>query len=371
MKAALLTGGGDCSSLNAAIRAVAKSLVVNYDAEIIGIEDGFLGLIERRVRSLDTEHFDGLIHEGGTILGTCNRASPTNYKGRDLRQEVHAYYQQLGLDCIIALGGDGTMSLCHELAQTGMNFIGIPKTIDNDLPHTDRTFGFDSAVSIVTEAIDRLQTTARSHHRVMIVETMGRYAGWIALYGGVSGDADVILIPEYPYHVEEVISVIHERRSRNKHTIIVVAEGATAADSGETIVSKTIADSPDPIRLGGVGRWLQNEIEKQLDDVEVRTTVLGHTQRGGPPTSFDRIFATNLGCYAATLVGERKFNTMACVRDNQMYSVPLSKVANNTRTVTADDMTLLSAMYCGISFGVPGLKEKVLKNAVKTSPHLR
>lgn len=369
MKVGLLTGGGDCSGLNAAIRAVAKSLMINYQADIIGIEDGFLGLIEQRTRQLGFADFEGLIHEGGTILGSCNRASPLNYKGQDVREDVYAYYRQLGLDCIIALGGDGTMSLCHELTSTGMSFVGIPKTIDNDLQHTDRTFGFDTAVSIVTEAVDRLQTTARSHHRVMVVETMGRYAGWIALYGGVSGDADVILIPEFPYQTDEVVSVIRERKAQNQHTIIVIAEGAKAKD-GQSVVSKTVDGSPDPVRLGGVGHWLQNEIESRVD-VEVRTTVLGHTQRGGPPTSFDRVFATNLGCFAASLAGKRQYDVMACVRDSQMYSVPLADVANKVRTVTEDDMTLLSALYCGVNFATPDLRQRALGNMSKIIPHLR
>ncbi len=369
MKVGLLTGGGDCSSLNAAIRGVAKSLITNHQAQIIGIEDGFLGLIEQRVRPLELDDFEGLIHEGGTILGTCNRASPMNYRGKDLRQEVLHYYKSLQLDCIVALGGDGTMSLCHELSSTGMAFVGIPKTIDNDLMHTDRTFGFDTAVSIVTEAIDRLQTTGRSHHRIMIVETMGRYAGWVALYGGVAGDANIILIPEFPFDLQEILSVLQSRKAAKKHSIIVVAEGAVS-QLGEQVISQHVDNSPDPIRLGGVAQTLQNQLEP-LIDAEIRTTVLGHIQRGGPPTSFDRIFATNLGCFAAKMVAAKRYDHMVCVTDNQLQAVPLANVANQTRRVNLDDMTLLSALDSGISFGVSGLRQTVLEQLRETPLHLR
>lgn len=368
MRIGILTGGGDCSSLNAAIRGVAKSLILNQSAEIVGIEDGILGMIEKRVRPLQTQDFNGLIHEGGTLLGSCNRASPANYQGRDVRRQVAQYYRELQLDCIVALGGDGTMSMCHDLAGLGMNFVGIPKTIDNDLMHTDRTFGFDTAVSIVTEAIDRLQTTGRSHHRVMIVETMGRYAGWVALYGGVAGDADIILIPEFPYHIEEVLAVIEARVKQHSHSIIVVAEGAMPIH-GSVKIGKTVEGSPDPIRLGGVGQFLQEQIESRCT-AEVRTTVLGHIQRGGPPTAFDRIFATNLGCFAAHLVATRQFGRMVCVKDNQLQTVSIADVANQTRTVTSDDMTLLSALGSGVSFGVPDLQSRItLKKS--DHPHLR
>lgn len=369
MKVGLLTGGGDCSSLNAAIRGVAKSLILNHNAQILGIEDGFLGLIEERVRPLDIDDFEGLINQGGTILGTCNRASPTHYRGKDIRQQVYAYYQSLQLDCIVALGGDGTMSLCHEMSELGMAFVGIPKTIDNDLMHTDRTFGFDTAVSIATEAIDRLQTTGRSHHRVMIVETMGRYAGWVALYAGVAGDADLILIPEFPYEVEEVIAVLKRLLEEKKHAIIVIAEGATTME-GVHMIKKIVENSPDSVRLGGAGHWLQMQIEQHFE-AEVRTTVLGHVQRGGPPTSFDRIFATNLGCYAAKMVAQKQFDHMVCVRDNLMQSVPLAAVANKTRTVGSDDMTLFSALDSGVSFGVPHLRDQLSPKSDFCLLHLR
>lgn len=351
MRIGILTGGGDCSSLNAAIRGVAKTLIETADAEIIGIEDGFLGLMERRVQYLDRRDCVGLIQSGGTILGTCNHASPLHYHGKNVAPAVADYYRELGLDCVVALGGDGTMSICHEMVQYGMNFVGIPKTIDNDLMHTDRSFGFDTAVSIVAESMDRLHTTGRSHHRVMIVETMGRYAGWIALYGGVAGDADIILVPEFPYELDEIVKVLRHRAQQNSYSMVVVAEGAKPKD-GAQVVSRNIANSPDPIRLGGVGHYLQQQLEQQQLDMEIRTTVLGHVQRGGQPTSFDRIFATNLGCYAAQLVLDRRYDCMVSVKDNCLGFVPLAEVANKTRKITLDDMTLLSAIYSGISFGV-------------------
>jgi len=357
MKVGILTGGGDCSSLNAAIAGVAKTLMECADAEIIGIEDGFLGLLERRVQYLDSRDCEGLINTGGTILGTCNRSTPLNHRGQSRAEEVADYYRELGLDCIVALGGDGTMSICHAMSQHGINFIGIPKTIDNDLMHTDRSFGFDTAVNVVACSMERLHTTGRSHRRVMIVETMGRYAGWIALYGGVAGDADMILVPEFPYELEEVVRFLRQRTEQGLYSMIVVAEGATPKD-GAMVVNRTIAGSPDPIRLGGVGHYLQQQIESQLD-AEVRTTVLGHVQRGGAPTTFDRLFATNLGCYAARLVIQQKYGHMVSVTNNVLSSVPLAEVANRTRYLTLDDMTLHSAIYSGINFGVADIKTQV------------
>lgn len=349
MRVGILTGGGDCASLNAAIHGVARNLLQEGAAELIGIEDGFLGLIEERSRPIHASDLEGLMHEGGTILGTCNKASPFAYQGQNRVQQVTGYYRSLGLDCIVALGGDGTMSLCHELSQHGLKFVGVPKTIDNDLMHTDRSFGFDTAVNIVAEAIDRLQSTGKSHHRVMIVETMGRYAGWIALYGGVAGDADVILLPEYPYDLDEVVAVVREREQHHQHTIIVVAEGATPR-AGERQVNQTVADSPDPVRLGGIAKLLQKQLEHQIDS-EVRITVLGHVQRGGPPTAFDRIFASNLGCYAAELVRRRQFGSMVSIQNGRFHSVALEEVAHQVRTVPVDDMTLFNALRSGISLG--------------------
>jgi 6-phosphofructokinase 1 len=235
-----------------------------------------------------------------------------------------------------------------------MNIVGVPKTIDNDIVATDRTFGFDTAVSIATDAIDRLQTTGQSHKRVMILETMGRYAGWIALHAGIAGGADVILLPELPFSVEEVARVVKERADRQRFTIVCVAEGAKTAE-GDMVVKERIEESPDPIRLGGIANWLKEELKPMVDS-EIRTVVLGHIQRGGSPTAFDRILATNFGAMAASLVAKEQYGRMVALRDQHLTSVELEKVANKTRTVPEDAMGILAAFSVGTSLGVPGMK---------------
>ena len=348
MKIGLLTGGGDCSALNAALRSAAQCLMGAGVNDIIGIEDGFLGLIEQRTRSLAQNELADIIGHGGTILGSCNKSSPLNFRGKNVAPEVTAYCQSLGLDAIIAFGGDGTMSLCHALAQYGLNFVGVPKTIDNDIMHTEQTFGFDSAVSVAVDAIDRLQTTAKSHHRTMIVETMRRYAGWIALYAGVAGNANVILLPELKYDLQKVAAIINARYQQRKHTMIVIAEGAAPAGGG-AVVSKTVANSPDPIRLGGAGFALQGALEP-LVTCEVRTTLLGHVQRGGAPTASDRILATNYGYRAAQLVLQKKWGQMVCLQNGQYTHAPLSTIANQVRKVDMDHPLFKAAQGCGIHF---------------------
>jgi phosphofructokinase-like protein len=353
LRVGLLTGGGDCPGLNAAIRAVSKTLMLTCNADIIGIEDGFLGLIEKRVRPLSYQDCSGILATGGTIIGTHNKANPFAYEGKDHSPAVKAYYDQLGLDALVIIGGDGTLSIGYELTKLGMNIVGIPKTIDNDLMCTDRTFGFDTAVSIVTDALDRLRTTGQSHKRIMILETMGRYAGWIALHAGMAGGADTILIPEHPYNIDEVVKSCNARMGSQHYSIVVVAEGAKPV-GGQLIVREKIADSPDPLRLGGIGNVLKMQLEERLD-AEVRSTALGHIQRGGSPTSYDRIFATNLGRYAANLVAARQFGRAVVMRDNKLSSVTLQKVANKTRLVPRTDRTFLSALSLGISFGDPAI----------------
>lgn len=355
MRVGILTGGGDCQGLNAAIAGAARSLIHEYDAEIIAIEEGFLGLIERRTRKLSLHDVTHILDKGGTVIGTCNRASPFNFKGQDVSEAVAEYYRELGLDCIISMGGDGSMTLCYEMSKLGMNFVGVPKTIDNDIAETDRTFGFDSAVNVAAEAIDRLRTTAQSHKRVMILETMGRYAGWIALHAGISGGADVILIPEFPYHLSEVVNTIEKRAAQQNYTIIVVAEGAHPVDGAISVSKSNLTDSPDPIRLGGIGNFLQKQLEECVD-YEIRTTVLGHVQRGGAPSAYDRLIATNVGCYAAALVAAKTYGRMVTVHNNHLSSVPLEAVAHNVRGVPKDDMTLVSALAMGVSMGDPDLK---------------
>ncbi len=352
MKVGILTGGGDCPGLNAVIRAVAKHLILHFDAELVGFEDGFLGMIERRSRPLSYRDVSGILTLGGTILGTHNKANPLSFygaDGADVSDDVVAYAEELGLDGVVVLGGDGTMSIAHALAEKGLPFVGVPKTIDNDLKSTDRTFGFDTAVSVVTDAVDRLQTTGQSHGRIMILETMGRYAGWIALEGALAGGADIVLIPEFPYELDEVVRVCREREDRQRFTVIVVAEGAKPA-GGSMTVRETIGDSPDPIRLGGVANVLRHELEQHLDS-EIRATVLGHVQRGGSPTHADRILATQYGMHAAELVGQGRWGHMVALQDGELTSVPLSEVANQTKNVPANDPLVAAAKAVGMSFG--------------------
>ncbi|MFT5143823.1 MAG: phosphofructokinase-like protein [Rhodothermales bacterium] len=357
LRVGLLTGGGDAPGLNAVIRAVTKSLILRHDAEVIGIEDGFLGLIEKRIRPLAYEDVSGILTLGGTILGTHNKANPFSYfkrGGADVSAAVLNYTKSIGLNALVAIGGDGTMSISSKLQNIGLNIVGVPKTIDNDIAATTRTFGFDTAVSIVTDAVDRLHTTAQSHQRVMIVETMGRYAGWIALHAGVAGGADVILIPEFEYDLDEVVKVCQNRESFGRaFTIIVVAEGAKAQGEALT-VSRRVADSPDPIRLGGIGVVLQHQLEARIKS-EVRTTILGHVQRGGTPTAYDRNLASVFGSYAAKLVEEGAFGQMVALQNGNITSVPLESVANKTRLVPRDSPVLQAALAVGTSFGTPDL----------------
>lgn len=351
MKVGLLTGGGDCAGLNAALGAAAQCLIHNGVETLIGFEDGFLGMIEKRSRTLGRDDVSTIIAEGGTILGSCNKASPSNHYGENRVPEVVEYYRSLGLDGIVAIGGDGTMSMCHELSEHGLNFIGVPKTIDNDIVDTDQTFGFDSAVTVVMEAMDRLHTTARSHRRTMVLETMGRYAGWIALYAGIAGNANVVLIPEIPFSLEKVARIINERRARRLHTLIVVAEGASVA-GGTHVISQNVADSPDPIRLGGIGRFLQQQLEKVID-CEIRSMSLGHIQRGGAPTSADRILATVYGYRAARLALEGRWGRMVSLQSGIYTDIPIGSVANKTRTIPEDHLLIKTARECGISFAEP------------------
>jgi len=353
MRIGILTGGGDCSGLNAVIRSVAKHLILSQNAEIIGFENGFLGLIENQYRKLDYKSVSGILAQGGTILGTHNKANPLRYFGADnadVSDQVLANYNALNLDGIIVIGGDGTMSISHALEKKGIKIIGVPKTIDNDLMQTDRTFGFDTAVGVATEAIDRLQTTGQSHERVMILETMGRYAGWIALEASIAGGADIVLIPEIPYDIERVAEVCKARSQRQRFTIIVVAEGAAPKD-GEMTVRERIDDSPDPLRLGGVANVIRFELEKRIQS-EIRVTVLGHIQRGGTPTHFDRVLATRYGSFAAQSAIENKWGTMVALQKNELVRVPLSEVANKTKRVPLDDDLIVAAKAVGTSFGI-------------------
>ena len=349
MRIGVLTGGGDCPGLNAVIRAVTKSLLRQCGAEVVGIEDGFAGLMGHtpRNRVLDWSSVSGILMQGGTILGTTNKANPMG--SAEATAQTLAHVQQLGLDALVVIGGDGSMAIAHGLAQHGVPIVGVPKTIDNDIVGCDRSFGFDTAVATVTEALERIQTTGQSHSRVMIVETMGRYAGWIALEAGIAGAADVILIPEVDHDIEAVARRCRDREQRERYTVICVGEGAKPV-GGAWTVERQIADSPDPIRLGGVAHALRDRLQPLLHS-EVRSTVLGHVQRGGSPTPFDRVLATQFGNQAAQLVMGRQFNRMVTLQAGRMTSVLLADVAHQHREVPLDHPLLQTARQIGVSLG--------------------
>jgi len=332
MKIGILTGGGDCPGLNTVIRAVVK-LSTRYAYEVVGIRDGWKGLVDGSYLPLDNDKIGGILHKGGTILGT-SRTNPLKHK--DTTAKVLENIKLLGLDCIIAVGGDDTLGVATGLLEHGVKVIGVPKTIDNDLSGTDFTFGFDTAVSIVTEALDRLHTTTEAHHRAMVVEVMGRHAGWIATYGGLAGGADMILIPEKPFKIDEVCDVVRKRVERGRHfSIIVVAEGAIPKAVGKTIAKEAETDAFGHARLGGIGELLANEIEKRTG-VESRYVVLGHLQRGGTPTAYDRVLATRYGVRAVELIKKGKFGRMVALRGNEIIDIPLEKGTKEAKLVDMD-----------------------------------
>ena len=352
MHIGILTGGGDCPGLNAVIRAVTLSLINDAGARVTGIRRGFLGLLTREVLALDADAVAGILAEGGTILGTHNRCDPFHYfgaQGADVSAQAMAYAKELGLDALVVIGGDGSMAIAHRFAQIGLPVVGVPKTIDNDLYGTDRSFGFDSATTVVAEALDRLRSTARSHGRVMVLETMGRYAGWIALEGGLAGGADVILLPELPYTLDAVLARCRAREKREGYTLVCVAEGASAEGAGLT-VARTLADSPDPLRLGGIGAQLAQALEPQLDS-EVRATLLGHLQRGGTPTAFDRVLSSRFGYAAAILVRDKAWGQMVALQGADIVSVGLDTVAGRNRRVPAGHELLDVAHGLGVCLG--------------------
>jgi 6-phosphofructokinase 1 len=358
-KVGILTAGGDCPGLNAVIRAVVKTGIGRFGMEIIGFKDGFDGLIHDRFVTLESRDVSGILTIGGTILGTSNIANPYGYavKGKngkivmkDVSKKAIAVYKRHKLDALITVGGDGTLTNASKLVRDGLNIVGVPKTIDNDLSETDLTFGFNTAVATATEAIDKLHTTAQSHHRVMIVEVMGRYAGWIALAAGMAGGGDVILIPEIPYRIEKVFDKIRERSKRGKRfSIIVVAEGAKPL-GGDVTVSKIVENSPDKIRLGGVAARLADQIEKATGN-ETRATILGHVQRGGTPTPFDRILATRYGHEAICLVAQGIFGRMVALRANEMTNVPIEAAIGQLRHVPPNMPLICCLKDTGVSFG--------------------
>ena len=356
----ILTGGGDCPGINAVIRAVAKKAILEHDLEVIGIEDGYDGVIYNHYRKLKFNDVSGIITLGGTILGTSNTANPYRVARRneengelefaDVSQAAIENIKRMEIDCLVCIGGDGTLSIANQLFRDGVPIVGVPKTIDNDLRGTDVTFGFDSAVYVATQAIDRLHSTAQSHRRVMVVEVMGRNAGWIALYGGVAGGGDIILIPEIPYDVNIIAEKVKERSlSGKRFSIVVVSEGAKAR-GGNTVVQRIVKESTDPVRYGGVGFFLGSRIE-ELTGIETRAVVLGHLQRGGTPTPTDRVLATRLGTRAVEMLVKERYGHMVGVSCNQLVEVPLEEVAKGQRTVPADEPLIRSARGVGTSFG--------------------
>jgi phosphofructokinase-like protein len=353
----IMTGGGDCPGLNAVIRSVGKA-AINGGIDVVGIYDGYLGLIENRMKPLTMMDLGGILTRGGTILGSCNKADPKAYAvregdqwiTRDVRQQVVDHFHRHALDAMIVIGGDGTMCGAADLIEMGLNIIGVPKTIDNDLWGTEITFGHDTAVTTAADALDKLHTTASSHHRVMVLELMGRYAGWLTLNAGVASGADVILIPEIPFDIDKVAEVCTNRHHDGRgFTIIAVGEGAKP-QGGEMIVDKVVEDSPDPIRLGGVGKYVAEEIEKRTG-LDGRAMVLGHIQRGGTPTALDRILATNLGYHAFELLMAGEFNRLVVRQKGEIKSVEISEIAGKVRTVPEGHITIKAARGVGTSFG--------------------
>lgn len=353
----ILTGGGDCPGLNAVIRAAAKT-ALRRGVKVWGIQNGFGGLVEDQMVELDDQSVSGILPRGGTILGTTNRDNPFEYavgeKGKthyaDMSGRALDNLRRKNIEALIVIGGDGSLAISAKFNALGFPIVAVPKTIDNDIPGTERTFGFDTAVGIAGEALDRLHTTAESHHRVMVLEVMGRYAGWIALHAGLAGGADCILIPEIPYKLDSVLTKIEQRRQVGKRfSLIVVAEGAKPVD-GEISVALLVEGSHEKVRLGGVGAKLAREIES-LTGFESRCTVLGHVQRGGTPTAFDRVLCTRYGVAAAECLLEGVSGCMVSLRQNRIIRLPIIEVAGHSRQVEADDELVHAGRAIGICFG--------------------
>jgi phosphofructokinase-like protein len=331
MRIGVLTGGGDCPGLNAVIRAVVRKGVGVHGHDFVGFRDGWRGPLENVTMPLGIREVRGILPRGGTILGS-SRTNPFKIEGGV--EKISVNLLQLGIDALIAIGGEDTLGVATKLAERGVHVVGVPKTIDNDLNATDYTFGFDTAVNIAMEAIDRLHTTAESHHRALIVEVMGRHAGWIALHAGMAGGANVILIPEQPFSLERVCSYVESRFQSHYAPIVVVAEGATP-DGGENATLDKGIDAFGHARLGGIGEWLAEQIEKRTGN-EARTSVLGHIQRGGTPTAFDRTLATRFGLHAIDAANEQDWGKMVALRGTQIVRVPLADATTQLKTVSPE-----------------------------------
>ncbi|MGH3423533.1 MAG: 6-phosphofructokinase [Nocardioidaceae bacterium] len=329
MRVGVLTGGGDCPGLNAVIRGVVRKGVAAYDAEFVGFRDGWRGPIENDTCVLGVDEVRGILPRGGTILGS-SRTNPFKIDGGV--EQIKANLAKNGCDALIAIGGEDTLGVATKLADLGVHVIGVPKTIDNDLSGTDFTFGFDTAVNIATEAIDRLHTTAESHHRVLVVEVMGRHSGWIALHAGLAGGANIILIPERPFDIDKVCAQVESRFATHYSPIVVVSEGAVPAEGGTMTLQAGEKDAFGHVRLGGIGDRVANEIEERTGK-EARAVVLGHTQRGGTPTAFDRWLATRFGLHAVQAVQEGDFGMMVALRGTEIVRVPLSEGTGELKIV--------------------------------------
>lgn len=352
------TGGGDCPGLNAVIRAATLTATQELGWEVIGIKHGLAGLIyPDQTMPLTAALVADIVNEGGTILGTTNRGDPFSWVRKapdgatervDLSSRLLENFEHLGLDALISIGGDGSMRIANRLLGIGIPVVGVPKTIDNDLGSTDVTFGFQSAVRTATEALDKLHSTARSHRRVMIVEVMGREAGWIALHSGIAGNAHAILIPEIPFQLGRLVDFLERRQRHQEYSIVVVAEAAHLEGEGANVLSRAPDGTP---RLGGVGHQLASLLEETTSELECRVVVVGHIQRGGSPTEFDRVLATRYGEAAVRLIAERRFGTMVSLQGTAITAVPISEAIGEPKRVRADGTLVRVARAMGISFG--------------------
>ena len=356
----ILTGGGDCPGLNAVIRAVVKGAVLKREWEVLGIEDGFDGLLHpEKCRILTLDDVRGILPRGGTILGTTNRGNPfslphINHKGEteliDRSDEVVDNITRLGIEALVVVGGEGSLKIALELMKKGVNVVAVPKTIDNDLMETDVTFGFNTALETATDALDKLHSTAESHHRVMIMEVMGRYAGWIAMEAGISGGADVILIPEIPFDLEKICTSIEERRqSGRRFSIIIAAEGAFPID-GDRVVQVAASETVAVERLGGVGDYIAARIAGRLQ-MDVRVTVLGHLQRGGSPSTFDRCLGSRFGIKALEAVEAADYGKMVCLKGREICTVSIETAVMALNVVDPAGEMVSCAENLGITFG--------------------
>jgi phosphofructokinase-like protein len=351
----ILTGGGDAPGLNAVIRAVVKS-ASSSGIECVGLEDSFDGLIyPERSRTLTLKDVTGILRIGGTILGTTNKGNPFVYPidtadgPVDYSERVITNFKKMGLDALVVIGGDGTLAIANDFYKRGIPIVGVPKTIDNDIAATTMTFGFDTAVAFATDALDRLHTTAESHHRIMVAEVMGRYAGWIALYAGIGGGADVVLIPEIPFKPGKVAERILEReRYGARFSIVVVAEGAHEVDGERAILAAGTPDRAE--RLGGMGEYVSRQLER-LTGKESRHVVLGHLQRGGAPLAYDRVLATRFGSFAVELLVRGEYGVMTALQSPDIVAVPFAEIVGRTRNVPVDGDVVRTARHVGICFG--------------------